>query len=276
MSVQDYRTCVDPKVQGTINLQQCLPSNMDFFVMLSSLVGMAGEPGQANYAAGNAFQDAFARHLVSKGQKAVAIDLGMMGSIGYVSESLDRAAQFVNQVGLEAMRPDELYEMLDEVCDPALPVPSPTEAQAVVGLPRFQKPRDSERPALYESDPMFLRLRPDGSGEGAQAGADGVAGSVSWRAQLGAAESVEAATEVVVQGLAQKLLKMIGADVLSDVSAPLHSYGLDSLVAIELRSWLLNEMGAEVAIFDLMGNGGLASLANLVVKRSSLVKAGVC
>lgn len=270
MSVQDYRTCVDPKVQGTLNLQQYLPATMDFFVMLSSLVGLAGEPGQANYAAGNTFQDAFARYLVSKGQKAVAIDLGMMGSIGYVSESLDRAAQFVKQVGLEAMRPDELFEMLDEVCDPALPVPSPTEAQAVVGLPSFQGPRDTERPALYETDPIFLQLRPDGSGSAAQ-GADGAADSVNWRAQLSAADSEDAATEVVVQALAQKLFKMTAADVMSDLEAPLHSYGLDSLVAIELRSWLLNEMGAEVAIFDLMGNGGVASLATLIVKRSSMI-----
>lgn len=270
MSVQDYRTCVDPKVQGTLNLQQYLPTTMDFFVMLSSLVGLAGEPGQANYAAGNTFQDAFARHLVSQGQKAVAIDLGMMGSIGYVSESLDRAAQFVKQVGLEAMRPDELFEMLDEVCDPALPVPSPTEAQAVVGLPSFQGPRDTERPALYETDPIFLQLRPDGSGSAAQ-GADGAADSVNWRAQLSAADSEDTATEIVVQALAQKLFKMTAADVMSDLEAPLHSYGLDSLVAIELRSWLLNEMGAEVAIFDLMGNGGVASLATLIVKRSSMI-----
>lgn len=274
MSLEDYQSCVDPKVQGTLNLQQYLPCEMDIFVMLSSLVGLAGEPGQANYAVGNTFQDAFARHLVSKGQKAVAIDLGMMGSIGYVSESLDRAAQFVKQVGLEAMRPDELYEMLDEVCDPALPLPSPIEAQAVVGLPTFQGPRDTGRAALYESDPVFLGLRPD-QGAGKTQRTDGAADGVAWRTQLGAAESEEAATDVVVQALAQKLFKLMGADVLSDLLAPLHSYGLDSLVAIELRSWLLNDMGAEVAIFDLMGNGGVASLATLIVKRSSLVKVDV-
>lgn len=277
MSVADYRTCVDPKVKGTLNLQQHLPHDMDFFVMLSSVVGLAGEPGQANYAAGNAFQDAFARYLVStKGQKAVAIDLGMVGAIGYVSESLDRGATFVKQVGLEAMRPDELYGMLDEICDPSAPLPSSAESQAVVGLPDFRKARDADRPALYESDPLFIHLRPDGSGAGGNGGSDGGEdGGVSGRAQLSAADSVAAATDVVVQVLAQKLYKMLKADVLSDLAAPLHSYGLDSLVAIELRSWLLNELDAEVAIFDLVGSGGVAALAPLIVKRSGFVKTDI-
>ncbi|KAJ5002828.1 Highly reducing polyketide synthase alt5 [Colletotrichum sp. SAR 10_66] len=270
MSVKDYMTCVDPKLQGSLNLQEMLPSTMDFFVLLSSFAGLIGEPGEANYAAGNTYQDSLARHLVSKGQKAVAIDLGMMGSIGYVAESLDRAAQ-LEHIGLDAMRPHELYNILDEVCDPSLPLPSTLESQAVFGVPKFQDPRSlNGRTPLWKRDPIFIHLRPsDDNSE--QVNGDLGDETLSCRRLLSSAESPEAAVEVVIQGLAQKIWNILKADVQVDLSAPLHSYGVDSLVAIELRSWIVNEMGAEMTIFELMGSGGLDVLAPLVVKRSAFV-----
>ncbi|KAF4914963.1 Highly reducing polyketide synthase alt5 [Colletotrichum fructicola] len=270
MSVKDYTTCVDPKLQGSLNLQEMLPSTMDFFVLLSSFAGLIGEPGEANYAAGNTYQDSLARHLVSKGQKAVAIDLGMMGSIGYVAESLDRAAQ-LEHIGLDAMRPHELYNILDEVCDPSLPLPSTLESQAVFGVPKFQDPRSlNGRTPLWKRDPIFIHLRPsDDNSE--QVNGDLGDETLSCRRLLSSAESPEAALEVVIQGLAQKIWNILKADVQVDLSAPLHSYGVDSLVAIELRSWIVNEMGAEMTIFELMGSGGLDVLAPLVVKRSAFV-----
>ncbi|KAI8253821.1 Highly reducing polyketide synthase alt5 [Colletotrichum sp. SAR 10_77] len=270
MSVKDYMTCVDPKLQGSLNLQEMLPSTMDFFVLLSSFAGLIGEPGEANYAAGNTYQDSLARHLVSKGQKAVAIDLGMMGSIGYVAESLDRAAQ-LEHIGLDAMRPHELYNILDEVCDPSLPLPSTLESQAVFGVPKFQDPRSlNGRTPLWKRDPIFIHLRPsDDNSE--QVNGDLGDETLSCRRLLSSAESPEAAVEVVIQGLAQKIWNILKADVQVDPSAPLHSYGVDSLVAIELRSWIVNEMGAEMTIFELMGSGGLDVLAPLVVKRSAFV-----
>jgi hypothetical protein len=50
------------------NLHHCLPRDMDFFILLSSVAGLVGNRGQANYAAGNTFQDALASHRVSLGR----------------------------------------------------------------------------------------------------------------------------------------------------------------------------------------------------------------
>ena len=43
---------IRPKVNGSWNLHQYLPKDLDFFVMLSSSAGIAGARGQGNYAAG--------------------------------------------------------------------------------------------------------------------------------------------------------------------------------------------------------------------------------
>lgn len=52
MTHEQYIGAVRPKVQGTWNLHQYLPKDMDFFVLLSSSAGIAGSRGQGNYSAG--------------------------------------------------------------------------------------------------------------------------------------------------------------------------------------------------------------------------------
>lgn len=78
--------------QGSWNLHEVLPRDLDFFVFLSSLAGVIGSISQANYAAGNTYQDALAHYRQSQGLAARSIDLGLMKGIGYVEEHEDVAA----------------------------------------------------------------------------------------------------------------------------------------------------------------------------------------
>ena len=89
MSHDDYHTTISSKVAGTWNLHNvCLEKGieLDFFTMLSSISGVVGQKGQANYAAANAFMDAFASYRLSLGLKANSTDLGVIEDVGYVAE----------------------------------------------------------------------------------------------------------------------------------------------------------------------------------------------
>ena len=69
--------------------------------------------------------------------------------------------------------------------------------------------------------------------------------------------------------MAQGLVTALGmpaGDV--DIGKPLHAYGVDSLLAVELRNWFGKDVGAEVAIFDIMGVQSIAEVAALVAGRS--------
>lgn len=52
MSWNDFQLAMKPKVQGSWNLHELLPRDLDFFVMLSSATGVLGNRSQGNYAAG--------------------------------------------------------------------------------------------------------------------------------------------------------------------------------------------------------------------------------
>ncbi|MCB0212914.1 MAG: SDR family NAD(P)-dependent oxidoreductase [Anaerolineae bacterium] len=62
-----------PKVTGTLNIDAATKTHkLDFMVLFSSIAGVLGNVGQADYAAANAFLDGFARHrqtLVKKGKR---------------------------------------------------------------------------------------------------------------------------------------------------------------------------------------------------------------
>ncbi len=90
MSYRDWTTCTSPKIQGSWNLHNLLPRNLDFFIMLASMSGVIGNPGQANYSAGNTFEDALALHRHRQGLPATALDLGAVRDVGYLAESGDQ------------------------------------------------------------------------------------------------------------------------------------------------------------------------------------------
>jgi len=60
-SLDEFQTVLEPKVQGTVNLDEATSDeSLDFFVMFSSLTSLIGNVGQVDYALGNRFMDAYA------------------------------------------------------------------------------------------------------------------------------------------------------------------------------------------------------------------------
>ncbi len=86
-----------PKVAGTCHLDRALANGaLDFLVLFSSLAGVFGNPGQADYAAANAFLDRFAEDRESRRSQdlcqgrtvAVAWPLWREGGMGLSAEAV--------------------------------------------------------------------------------------------------------------------------------------------------------------------------------------------
>jgi myxalamid-type polyketide synthase MxaE and MxaD len=97
-SLSRLRKAMDPKVLGAWNLHhhtRDLP--LDFFIEFSSVASLVGSPGQANYAAGNAFLDALAHHRRALGLPALSINWGAWGG-GMAETAAARRRQEANGV----------------------------------------------------------------------------------------------------------------------------------------------------------------------------------
>ncbi|KAE8373500.1 hypothetical protein BDV26DRAFT_67003 [Aspergillus bertholletiae] len=90
-----FERVLAPKITGALVLGTLFPvKTLDFFIMFSSCGQLFGFPGQASYASGNAFLDAFATSRRLQGDNAVAVQwtswrgLGMAASTDFINAEL--------------------------------------------------------------------------------------------------------------------------------------------------------------------------------------------
>ncbi|KAI4168739.1 MAG: hypothetical protein LQ343_006175 [Gyalolechia ehrenbergii] len=287
MSYENFHTVLRPKVQGSWNLHSLLPKNMDFFILLSSYAGIIGSYGQTNYAAGNTYQDALAQYRVSHGEKAVSIDLANVRSVGYLAErdELAAALRTEDRIGIEEA---EFLALMEHCCDPALEL-STENCQIVTGVETAAslRSRNLTEP-LYMNRAFFsyLYALDDGSVSAAAADDDGSGygrnnynksnknanPESNYHHLLSTTDGPEEAGSIITEGLSKKLSAMMDLDIQNiDISQPLHRFGVDSLAAIEIRTWLARAIRADLAIFDIIGNTSIEELGRLAAEKSEFV-----
>lgn len=264
----DWKPAVDCKALGSWNLHSVLPSGMDFFILLSSASGLAGIKGQTNYDAGNTYEDALARYRVSQGEKATALDLGAMVDDGILAEDPSLLRRVLAYGTLEPITRAKYYGILDYCCDPAREMATPKEAQIALGLGTGGG--DGLESIDYQKQPMLQQLMLAGNRRQAGAGAGGSQQAASNRERVDASKSPEEAAEVVVEAIIKKLSKSLiamqdGSSVERD--RPLSVLGVDSLLAIELRNWIVKEFKVDLAVFETQGTASLETLSRLVAQR---------
>jgi acyl carrier protein len=276
MTFAQWDLTLRSKVETAWNLHSLLPRGLDFFLLLSSMAGVIGQSSSANYSAGCAFQDALAHHRTTVcGERALSLDMGWIGNIGIIAETAAYQRRRQADQDLQTIDGAELLALLTLACDPAHPLPRP--AQAVPSQVLFGLRTPAEFLVRGQVAPPQLG-RP-------------LLGAFSYVPSLGAVSSSREAgpqadqpatlfrqagdadgrVQVVLRALAGKLavaMSISAEDI--EPSKPLSSYGVDSLMAVELRNWIGREFDATMAVFDIMGGAPISSIANLVVKRSTV------
>lgn len=272
MSFDDWKIAVSPKVQGSWNLHQTLPQDLDFFVMLSSVAGIFGNRGQANYAAGNTFQDALAAFRTSKGLKASSINLGSVSSVGWVAENRD-SMPTNTAVLFELLREDEVHAAIEFLVDSryekTVGPNGPSQSQLVLGLPTAQMCQQNGIPSpTYLSYSSFTHLRTTAT---AKVSEPGKQKTISTAALLTAASNKEDAVAVVSNGLVERLSSLLAIPT-TELDPQRFGFGsIDSLVAMEFRSWIVKELKADVSLLDIMGAQNIFALSEKIAQTSRLL-----
>ncbi|KXT04055.1 hypothetical protein AC578_4908 [Pseudocercospora eumusae] len=273
MSFEDWNAVARPKVQGTRALHEATSNaglDLEFFVLFSSLSGVIGQPGQANYAAANTFLDAFAQYRNSQGLPASVIDIGAVEEVGYISEQQG----MINSMKATGFKGISEQELLDAMNLAMLRNPGPAASRSrnddkftsptgfVLGLGSTISLTSSSNRAVWKRDrrmAAYHNVHHDSASAGAAAETlkSYLATAKSDPALL---KSAEASSLFAVE-IGKKLFDMLlrPHDELN-TALPLTDLGLDSLVALELRAWWKQVFGFDITVLEMLGMGSLDAL----------------
>jgi myxalamid-type polyketide synthase MxaB len=244
-----------PKVDGAWNLHALTADQrLDFFVMFSSVACVLGSPGQANYAAGNAFLDALCSYRHALGLPATSVNWGPWAGSGMAAEA-GRDAQLADR-GMDLLPSDKALELLGRLLrleEKARPV----TAIAVRWGDMLKLNRGPLPPLLREVAPAEGVAQPAAADRPEDA---------ALREEL---RSVDVAQReaMLARFFSEQLAQIMGMDAASiDTKQPLNTLGLDSLMAIELKINIETRLKVTVPMAAFMESPSVSSLAKAVAK----------
>ncbi|KAJ9252219.1 hypothetical protein DTO207G8_4834 [Paecilomyces variotii] len=276
MSFSEWTASVAPKVQGTWNLHNASVAaglDLDFFLMFSSVSGIVGQAGQANYASGNSFLDAFAQYRNDMGLAASVVDMGAVEEVGWISEHQG----MMGKMSRSGFKPVSEQEVIDAMAIAMLAYNKPDQAAKkvlvtssknnfyflhkntfLVGLALLIPLHDPSNYVIWKKDRRMASYH-NNSVVGVTAGSTDVLKSFLANAQADPSilKSAEASKLFAVE-IGKKLLDLLlkpQEDL--NTSLPLLDLGLDSLVALELRAWIKQVLAFDLPVLEMMSIGSL-------------------
>lgn len=271
MTHEDYTTALRPKYAGTVHLQRlCDPDTTDFFITLSSVTTIVGLTSQGNYCAGNAFQDAFAYdYAARKGStrtRHISINVGAVQG----SRQVINAKGLTPETGLMVSF-DEFCTTLEYAMGPRACVDGAVQcimrisvepwthfgSSSSGGLPnhmfdilaslnRYNQRREQKSSTLKD-----MQASKTGAGHAAMH-----------------ASSVAEAENIVATATAAKFAAFVGQEV--GLNESVAALGLDSLVTIELKNWVVYTFKVRLQAVELTSASSIIALAALIVSRMDL------
>ena len=236
LDTERLRKVMEPKVDAAINLHELTRDReLDQFILFSSAAATLGSPGQANYAAANAFLDALAHHRRADHLPATAIAWGAWerGSSGMVT---DTARARVERLGITPLSDEQGLALFDTARSAAQPLLVPA------GL-NMSVLRAQAKAAVLPAILRGLVRTPARRGAG---------GSLA-RKLAGVPESEhQQITLELVRGHVASVLGHSSPHAI-DPDQPFKEMGFDSLSAVELRNRLIQATGIKLpttVVFD--------------------------
>jgi acyl carrier protein len=243
------------KVLGAWNLHELTKNlSLDQFVMFSSAASLMGSPGQANYAAANAFLDALAHHRRAESRPALSVNWGLWSEVGMAARLQDEHADRWLQSGVGSIKPELGLQTLEKLLA--------EDAVQVGVLPiDWTKFFDLIPPG---TEPAWLSelARSSRVVDGTQR-----SGSPVLLEKLKAATPGER-LELVTTFLRQQAARVLAIDEnhLPDPRRKLNELGFDSLTGVELVNGVGRAIGREINPTLLFDYPTLESLASYIVR----------
>lgn len=254
-----------PKVQGTWNVHRALKdTKLDFFLLFSSLTGLVGRPGQANYAAANSFLDAFVKYRRNKGLAASVLDIGIMEDAGYVYESSSALLQHAENWSIQTIEEKDLFRSIEvAICSDTLAAPS----QLSIGLGNTKPVSDSSVAPIWLKEARFdfwtnVLSESEFAGSKTSGKLKDLISAIAKDPKVLDRSETE-----------QKITDEIGSMIATQMGCPEDMTGedrakiaVDSLMTIEIRNWFRRHIGVDISLIDISNSETVAGLGKTTMR----------
>ena len=282
MTFEKYMAVVNPKVLGAMNLHKALKNSpLDFFLMTSSISAALGNPGQANYCAANSYLEALARYRRKHSLAGSTINLPMVLDVGVVAENQEIELS-LNRKGMYGIDEREMLAAFEAGMRQAPESGDLDIGDTQIGMglePAYLAAAisSSDTTNVYWSNDARLSniratvdsLTTNGPDNGGSAG-----NFVSTLTSKSVQDRIESIGEHIIKRCSNIL--MIPTDGFETDGRSVGSYGLDSMIGAELRTWLFKEFGLDIGFQTLLGlTLTFTSLAKMVADQLGLLGDGI-
>lgn len=274
MTIDDWKAATEPKITGTWNLHLVTRErgiNLEFLLLFSSLSGIMGQPGQANYAAANTFLDAFMRYRHGLGLPCTSVDIGAIEGAGYLFENEDLLKK-MQGTGWRSVKEEELLNAVAVATSNAMK-PHHDDSVNLPGIiagenlllgisptTPLSSPNSSARLRRDIRMAVYHNVRSDNSSD--TGGSDDSLRSflTSVKANPQVLRTPETANTISLEIGRQLFSLLLKTEQTPDTKMSLSDLGLDSMVAVELRAWWKLVFGLDISVLEMLVMGTLEAL----------------
>ena len=189
-----------------------------------------------------------------RGLAASVLDIGMLAGVGYVNRPEGpQVFKYLRKQGYPPVCEQEMHQMILETIL-AGRIGSSTSFQLTTGIHRYDL--SGKHPLHWHNNPRFSHHTVEDSIEFSTQ-ESGAAQSI--RDRVYGSSSQEAIREILEQSFAAQLEQMLQLPVDSiDVDLPIIDLGIDSLVAVEVRTWFMKEVGKDMPVLKVLGGSSIS------------------
>jgi malonyl CoA-acyl carrier protein transacylase len=222
MDLTTWESILRPKVLGGWILHQLTQDlQLDLFVSFSSIASIWGSKGQAHYAAANHFLDTLANYRRSKGLPGLTINWGPWAEVGM---AVGEAQQFLTRMGVKALPPQLALTALGV----ALRADAAQITIANVDWTVFK--------GIYEARGQRLIL--EKLGTKVQKNPEKSLDEKSEILQKITAATANERQSILIAYLQAEISRVLGSAQLPDTHRGFFDMGIDSLMAVDLKTRL--------------------------------------
>ncbi|KID72760.1 Polyketide synthase-nonribosomal peptide synthetase [Metarhizium brunneum] len=261
LDMERFKKVTQPKVEGSIYLEEIFHDiNLDFFVFFSSMACVTGNPGQSAYAAANMFMSGLAAQRRRRGLNASVVHMGAIFGNGYVTRELTLAQQeFLRKVGNLWLSEQDFRQIFAEAVFASQPQ-NGGSSELSTGLMMIDNGDDFKRNITWFYNPMFQHCIKEIEDD--ESAGDGRKDQrIPVKTQLQQAVNAAEVREIVHDAFAAKLrlsLQVEEGRPIVDLTAD--TLGIDSLFAVDIRSWFIKELQVEIPVLKILSGATVGDI----------------